>query len=168
MHPYIKAAVAEALRSVTLGKTVDLGSGTGDGGELLRPHTRYLVGVDCDPDAVKVAEERGFYDELHVADVRNYPLDNVDSVALFDSLEHLTKKEGHVLLERCGARYVMLTTPWWSVIPGFISNPEHKCLWSEEELGRLGFETAAYSFMPDIPMFIAYGGIILGSRDSLR
>lgn len=160
----IQRVVAEALKGVTLRRIVDLGCGAGDGGELLRPHTAYLIGIDSDPDALRIAQSRGFYDELHLADMREYPLGDADSVTLFDSLEHVSKDDGYALLEKCRARYTMLTTPWWSIAPGFISNPEHKCLWSEEELRRLGFQTASYSFMPDVGMWFTYGGIIIGVR----
>ncbi len=50
--------------------------------------------------------------------------------------------------------------PWWS-----IPHPGHKCVWSERELNEVGFNTIAYSFMPDLLMYILYGGIILGVKE---
>lgn len=159
----IQHVVSEALKDKQFSISLDLGCGTGDGGEILRSHTRRLIGVDMDPDALSVAGSRGLYDELHLADIREWPLGNADSVALFDSLEHIRKEEGHHLLQRCSDRYTILTTPWYSV--PLLSNLEHKCLWSDEELRRLGFKTTAYSFMPDVGMWILYGGIILAVRN---
>lgn len=163
MHPAIKQAVKAVLRGRCFRKSVDLGCGTGDGGEILRSHTGYLIGVDVDVEALRVAENRGFYDRLVHADARAYGIPwGVDSVFLFDVIEHFPKQDGLRLLRGLGNRFVMITTPWWST--PFLSNPEHVCVWSAEELRAEGFTTASYSFFPDLYMSVAYGGFIVAWR----
>ena len=162
MHPLIQGAVREVLRGRRFRRSCDLGCGAGDGGALVRPHTGYLVGVDLNPRALEEASRRGVYDELHLCDMRAFPLDRFDSVFLFDSLEHIDKPDGYELLERCRGKYVMITTPWWSLWP--FADPGHRCVWTPEELRRLGFETRQYSFTPDIPMALVYGGFTLAWR----
>ena len=48
---------------------LDLGCGTGLGGEPVRPWSRRLVGVDLSPGMIEKARERGIYDDLRVADL---------------------------------------------------------------------------------------------------
>jgi 2-polyprenyl-3-methyl-5-hydroxy-6-metoxy-1,4-benzoquinol methylase len=151
----------EHLKGYHFSRSIDLGCGSGDGGELLRSHTGYLIGVDIDQNALKIARERGFYDELHLADIREFPLDNADSIFLFDSLEHVPKECGYRLLKKCEEKFTMITTPFWNFIN---SNPDHKCTWSARELEGLGFEVQGYSFFPDIGMCVSYGGFFVAIR----
>lgn len=168
MHPYIKAAVMEALKGTMFRKTVDLGSGAGDGGELLSPYTGYLIGVDMDPNALKVAADRGLYDELVHGDIRTFKIPwDVDSVFLFDSIEHLSKEEGYALLERCSDRCIMLTTPWWSL--SLLSPWQwdgHQCVWTAEELRERGFTTEGYSYFPDLWSWLWWGGFTLACYET--
>ncbi|MBA7661604.1 hypothetical protein ES703_69624 [subsurface metagenome] len=159
----IQRVVKNALKGRRFSSSIDVGCGTGDGGVLARPHTNYLVGVDPNTSALREAHRKEVYDELYVGDMRNFPFDSADSVFMFDSLEHISKAEGYRLLEKIGHRFTMITTPWWST--PVISDPSHKCVWSERELNEVGFSTLAYSFMPDFLMYIIYGGIILGVRE---
>jgi SAM-dependent methyltransferase len=163
MHPLIQGVVSKALEGRRFRLSLDLGCGTGDGGVLVKPHTVYLIGVDMDPLALKEAGKRGVYDELHHADIRGFPFDGADSLFLFDSLEHVSKAEGYALLEKARGRFIMLTTPWYST--PLLGNWEHKCVWTEAELRALGFRTEGYSFIPDLFMALAYGGIIVGVRE---
>ncbi|TDH70463.1 hypothetical protein CCR75_000348 [Bremia lactucae] len=47
----------------------DVGCGTGLCGRLLRPHVKYLIGVDISPLMIKKTRDEGNYDELHTADI---------------------------------------------------------------------------------------------------
>jgi len=160
MHIIIQRLVKDALKGRRFSSSIDLGCGTGDGGVLVRPHTDYLVGVDLKTSALREAYCKGVYDELYVGDMRSFPLGSADSVFMFDSIEHISKAEGHRLLDGIGNRFIMLTTPWWGIL-----HPGHECVWTERELNEAGFNTLAHSFMPDILMSIAYGGTILGVRN---
>jgi len=166
MHSAIRELVSQTLGSLLykpqLNRTLDLGCGSGDGGEILRPYTRYLVAVDLDPAKVEAARRRKVYSEVHLGDLRAWRLDGYDSVAIFDALEHIPKEEGEELLDRLGNRVVILTTPWWSFEP--LEGSGHLCLWSPQELQDRGFKTWTRCFLPDFFMFLAYGGITLGVR----
>jgi hypothetical protein len=162
MHWIIRNAVMEHLEGYHFSRSIDLGCGSGDGGELLRSHTNYLIGVDNDPNALKTAESRRIYDELHLADIRKFEIPwDVDSITLYDSLEHIPKECGYRLLKKCEGKFTMITTPFWNFIN---SSPDHKCTWSARELEDLGFEVQGYSFFPDIGMCVSYGGFFVAVR----
>jgi SAM-dependent methyltransferase len=168
MHPAIQQAVTVALLGNRFRRSVDLGCGTGDGGELVKPHTSYLIGVDIDLNALKVAKDRGFYDELVHVDICEFRIPwGVDSVFLFDSIEHISKEEGLKLLRGLWDKFVMLTTPWWSMSL-LLAWPwdGHVCTWSAEELRAEGFTVAGYSFFPDLWMCLSYGGFYVATRKS--
>ncbi len=161
MHIIIKRLVENALKGRKLKSSIDLGCGAGDGGVLIRSHTDHLVGVDLDTSALAEAYRKGVYDELYVGDMRTFPLGSADSIFMFDTIEHISKAEGYQLLDKIGNRFIMITTPWWS-----LPHPGHKCLWPIMELNRMGFTTSAHSFLPDLLMTLGYGGIILAYRSS--
>ena len=48
---------------------LDLGCGTGLVGEQIAPHSCRLAGVDLAPNMIERARERGFYTDLHCADI---------------------------------------------------------------------------------------------------
>lgn len=58
------AAVPQGRWSV-----LDLGCGTGLVGEQIVPHSRRLAGVDLAPNMIERARARGFYTDLHCADI---------------------------------------------------------------------------------------------------
>jgi predicted TPR repeat methyltransferase len=58
------AAVPQGRWSV-----LDLGCGTGLVGEQIAPHSRRLAGVDLAPNMIERARARGFYTDLHCADI---------------------------------------------------------------------------------------------------
>jgi len=66
------ALVLEVLRPFLgegLRDAVDLGCGTGLGGELLRPHAARLVGIDLSPKMLEEAGRKQVYDSLVEADM---------------------------------------------------------------------------------------------------
>ncbi|MBK8209075.1 MAG: methyltransferase domain-containing protein [Rhodospirillales bacterium] len=70
-------------------RVLDLGCGTGLGGEALRPYASLLVGVDLSPDMLKQASRRAFYDGLCEAELTSYCLlqpDRYDLVVAADTL----------------------------------------------------------------------------------
>jgi SAM-dependent methyltransferase len=119
--------------------SVDLGCGNGWLGPSLKKHTDYLIGVDYRQEFLQVALTKG-YDEAVCMDFREYRLPSIaDSVFLFDSLEHIPKECGNLLLDRIGIeRFVMLTTPsrFRSADP---ETDHHLSLWTVNELAELGF-----------------------------
>lgn len=167
MHDFLKGWIADALKRIgrKWNRSVEFGCGTGDGGLLLRQYTNWLVGVDTNPKAVEAAKARGVYDEVHIADARTWPLEGYDSVFAFEFIEHIPKAHGYMLLRRIGDRFVMLSTPLWSLS---LLSPwpwdGHQCVWSEQDFKALGFKTETYSYLPDVTTWILYGGIMLAVR----
>jgi len=157
-------AVKEQIRSILANRTfnysVDLGCGFGDGAEVIRPHTRTLIGVDNDWSKLQVAEATRLYDELHLSDIRIFAiLEQCDSVFLFDSIEHIPKKDGEVLLMRLQKfPFLLLTTPS-KYFPHALDG--HVTVWSESELKRFGFETSTFSL--GVPSLI-YGREIMAVK----
>ena len=70
-HQLIAAALVrlDAHRADTV---VDAGCGTGLVGELVRPHVRYLIGVDMSEPMLAQARQKNVYDKLHCGDLIEY------------------------------------------------------------------------------------------------
>jgi SAM-dependent methyltransferase len=58
-------------RQLDFSLTVDLGCGTGLLGPLLRPYTRFIIGVDLSPKMLVIAEQDkvGIYNHLYIGDM---------------------------------------------------------------------------------------------------
>jgi predicted TPR repeat methyltransferase len=65
-------AILKTEDLVNLSCTLDLGCGTGLCGEILRPKTHYLVGVDLSSNMLERAQVKGCYDECIQDDAVNY------------------------------------------------------------------------------------------------
>jgi predicted TPR repeat methyltransferase len=69
-------AVQRVMRSLghppQFGDVLDLGCGTGLGGAAFRPLAGTLVGVDLSPAMIAKANEKGVYDETHVAKIEDF------------------------------------------------------------------------------------------------
>lgn len=131
----IEYAVEEILAEKDFMYSVELGCGLGGLGVIIRPHTQWLVGVDSNVDYLE--NSNPVYDRLVHADLRACEFSElVDSVFLFEVLEHISKEEGHILLSKLQGKYVLLSTP-----DTFYSDEKtnHLCVWSVEELHTLGF-----------------------------
>jgi predicted TPR repeat methyltransferase len=61
---------------------LDLGCGTGLAGARLRPYAGRLVGIDLSPEMLRLAERRGLYDALEVAEITEWL--GRDGVGRFD------------------------------------------------------------------------------------
>lgn len=72
----LRAVLDRALEQESSGapgwRVLDVGCGTGLAGVAFRDLASYLAGCDLSPRMVAVAEERGIYDELEVADLQTY------------------------------------------------------------------------------------------------
>lgn len=139
---------------------VDLGCGQGVIGSVLKTRAKYLIGVSLEsgePPYLKRLE----YDKYVTSDIRKYIPPKDALITMFDVLEHISKEDGFSLLERLKDHPVILTTP--SKFFKAADGGEHKCVWSEEELRKLGFEVrriAAGVFQP------FYGELLLAAKPS--
>jgi predicted TPR repeat methyltransferase len=68
-HHSVVTALVERIGATHLASVLDAGCGTGLCGPLLRPHCRYLVGVDLSPKMLDLARARHCYDELSAAEL---------------------------------------------------------------------------------------------------
>jgi len=110
---------------------VDLGCGIGSAGRTLRPHFGWLIGVDRNFERVEVAKRRGHYDEMVLADLREYqwPYDT-EAIFLMDVIEHLDYNDGVRILERLSSvPFVVISTP--SKFHEFVTSNMHKSIWDE-------------------------------------
>ena len=114
---------------------VDLGCGNGSMGRVLKKHVSYLVGVEKDRWKLSQAEKTGCYDELVLADIREYDLPSHAVAFLFEVIEHLPVEDGYALLNRIGTR-IVLSTPA-KFFP--IARNGHISGWTAEMLEKLGF-----------------------------
>lgn len=125
-------------------KGVDLGSGWGEAGPILKNHVDYLIGVDINEDWVKQAILRG-YDELILADAKEYDLQNDVQVAfLFDVIEHLPWQCGEKLLDKINwVPNILITTPakYYKEAGKGLT---HVSLWSEEDFQIRGYYTTVF------------------------
>jgi SAM-dependent methyltransferase len=79
-------------------RTLDLGCGEGRGGVELRERGHRVVGVDAAPTMVRLAQETGAYDEVHLGDAAALPLADggVDLVVAYMSLHDIEDLAGAV------------------------------------------------------------------------
>jgi predicted TPR repeat methyltransferase len=68
----LHGAIEATGRPLKFGSLLDLGCGTGLGGEVFRPFCDWLVGVDLSRVMLSKAREKGLYDRLAEADVRGF------------------------------------------------------------------------------------------------
>jgi predicted TPR repeat methyltransferase len=88
--PQVLATVlAPYLEGKTDLKVIDLGCGTGLMAPYLRAHAKHLVGVDIAEKMLELAQQRGGYDELIVADMLAIPLIGYDLVVAADALVYV-------------------------------------------------------------------------------
>ncbi len=125
---------------------LDLGCG---GNSVLRyiPHRYWSVGVEAWKNSLEESKSKHIHDEYILADITRMELieKSVDAVILLEVLEHLTKEEGKLLLEkmtRVARKKIILTTPNGFVPQEDEANPHqlHKSGWEISELKDLGFD----------------------------
>ena len=133
---------------------LDVGCGGFSDLSRFRPQIT-TVGIDVFPAAVNEARANGSHDHYVVADILNESTDDVlskfdgrkfDLVMLYDVIEHLPKKDGYELLEKCEqltSKYVLLKTPNGFVEQGPEFGNEHQrhlSGWFPHDLEGLGYK----------------------------
>jgi 2-polyprenyl-3-methyl-5-hydroxy-6-metoxy-1,4-benzoquinol methylase len=101
---------------------LDIGCGYMSRLSRLRPGIR-TVGVDASPEALAEARALGQHDDYVLADIQKLNPETLlerfdgrpfDLVTLFDVIEHLPKRQGYELLEKCErltSKYILVQTP---------------------------------------------------------
>lgn len=148
-YDYIKSIVAQTDCALTL----DVGCGAFSHLSHFRPAIT-SIGLDVFPQAIERSKAAGVHDDYIVGDILMESSDKLlarvggkkfDLVMLYDVIEHLPKRRGFELLEKCEAltsKYVLLQTP-----NGFLpQGPEfgnefqrHLSGWFPQDLEGLGY-----------------------------
>lgn len=108
----------------------------------------FSVGIELFDLYLQESKRRAIHDGYIKADIMKVKLKPkcFDAVVAIEVLEHLTKEEGHTLIERMemwARKKVVVTTPnGYLPQDGYDNNPlqEHKSGWNTEELQELGFK----------------------------
>ena len=147
---YIKTTLEKSECSLTL----DVGCGGYSHLSRFRPQIT-SVGLDVFPEAIEKSQANGSPDRYIVADIRaesvEQLLSNVggkkfDLVLLYDVIEHLPKKKGFELLEKCeqlASKYVLLQTPNGFLEQGPEFGNEHQrhlSGWFPQDFAGLGYK----------------------------
>lgn len=132
------------------GTIVDLGCGKGVNGFLIRS-SRYLqnaelIGIEANNDYIKFCKKFNLYDQITRHSLPKLPFKNksVNLVLCTEVIEHLTRKEGLVLLNEidriCQGR-VIITTPniFFETMPGDPKD-KHLSIWSIKDFKSRGYK----------------------------
>ena len=134
--PTAKDYTAKLIASEKCLRALDIGCGQSSPLSEFRP-TIWTAGVDAFEDAVNAARSQKLHDAYLVADVLSVePAEIVeqlggqfDLVTMYGVIEHLPKRQGFELLERCEAitkRFLLLETPNGFVPQGPEFGNEHQ------------------------------------------
>jgi SAM-dependent methyltransferase len=143
--PSLKQYVKKELAGC---KTVlDLGCGNGTDSPLPGVALTYSVGVEIYQPYLEECRQKKIHSEYIKADIRKieFKKGSFDAVLMLEVLEHLTREEGELMIDRClrwARKKVIIATPnGYLEQDGYDHNPfqEHKSGWSVEDLHRRGF-----------------------------
>lgn len=101
----VEAAMAEVLGGASLGRLIDIGTGTGRMIELFAPHARTALGIDRSSEMLRLARakigERGLDNaELRQADLYALPMADGDAdVAIIHHVLHFAQQPGAAIVE---------------------------------------------------------------------
>jgi ubiquinone/menaquinone biosynthesis C-methylase UbiE len=151
---------------------LDVGCGQGLVGKYGIHHKNiFAVGVDIYEPDLRIARERGAYDDYILCDVRALPFKEkgVEAVLCTEVLEHLDKEEGEALLkdmEAIARKKVIVSTP-----VGYLhtdpeanrageesANPyqEHKGGWGADELRALDYKVYYNNYLHRLERYLAH------------
>lgn len=149
-HDYTREIVERSECILTL----DVGCGSYSPLSQFRPQIT-TVGLDAFPPAIEEARAKGAHDHYIVADVLTEKLEDLlvncgaqkfDLVTLYDVIEHLPKRRGYDLLERCEeltSKYVLVQTPNGFLEQGPEFGNEHQrhlSGWFPQDFAGLGYK----------------------------
>ena len=131
---------------------LDLGCGKGFNSPLPGMPLTHTLGVDIFEPYLEECRQKKIHSDYIRADIREIEFkdSSFDAVLMLEVLEHFTKEEGRLLLDKCARwarRKVIISTPngymWLDELDG---NPFQKHIsgWSVEELQHLGFSVTGF------------------------
>lgn len=167
--PDARAYTQRILIEPSVKTALDVGCGASSYLSEFRPKIR-TVGLDAFAGSIETARQHNVHDDYITANILEVPVAEIlarnggnrfDLVTLFDVLEHVPKRTGFELLEKCEqltSAYVLLQTPHGFVPQG----PEfgniyqrHLSGWFPEDLQGLGYTVAGCA---GTKALIGYGG----------
>lgn len=132
------------------GNLVDLGCGKGINGFLIRA-CRYLqnaklIGLDVNNDYINFCKKYNIYDQIIKQSLPKLPFNNksINLVLCTEVIEHLTRKEGLILLDEidrtCQGRAI-ITTPniFFETMPGDPKD-KHLSIWTIKDFKSRGYK----------------------------
>ena len=152
--PTAQSYTRNVLAGAECSLTLDVGCGGNSHLSQFRPRIT-TVGLDVFPEAIERARANGSHDRYLVADtltesaerlLSNFDGRKFDLVTLYDVIEHLPKKHGFHLLEKCeqlSSKYVLLQTPNGFLEQGPEFGNEHQrhlSGWFPQDFAGLGYK----------------------------
>ena len=147
----------------------DFGCGTGYGSNVLRKNNRFVIGFDRDEESIEYAKKKYDSKWYICRDLNDFSFTYTDAITMFETLEHLKKKQGKALLDKVNkfANYLVLSTPKDARLG---KNKYHLSQWTIEEIKEClqGFDTVSvfgqdwssgqvvFPFSKQISMFIIF------------
>jgi 2-polyprenyl-3-methyl-5-hydroxy-6-metoxy-1,4-benzoquinol methylase len=162
------------LRYVPGGSVLDVGCGDGSWLASLKNLGWKVEGTDFDPEAVRVASQRGLNVHVGGLEDQGYPPNSFDAITLSHVIEHVPDPEGTirecVRLLKPGGRLVLFTPNASSLCHQFfrqdwrgLEPPRHLHVFSFNSmrtlLDRVGFQEV--SIRPDIGTSVTYESYLL-------
>lgn len=113
----------------------------------------YSLGVDIYKPFIEISQRKGIHQDYLVSDVAsvNFADKSFDAVVLIEVLEHLTKEDGALLLEKIekwARKKIIITTPNGYLPQSALSeNPYevHSCGWSVDEFKKRAYKAYGIS-----------------------
>lgn len=155
-QPDISTFTARLLKDPECQTALDIGCGKHSFLSRFRPRIR-TVGLDAFSGAIEKSRSLGLHDDYILANIIETSAQDLlamnggkkfDLVAMYDLIEHLPKKLGWDLLEKCEQltnRYILLQTPYGFVEQGPEDNniyQRHLSGWFPHDFEGLGYTVA--------------------------
>jgi SAM-dependent methyltransferase len=142
-HPSLISPIMERVLELRPLSILELGIGYGKYGALLREYFPKALIIGVEGWAAYRNENWSKYDEVLIQDFVHVASGNYDLVLMVDSLEHLDKQTGGMLLKKLVGenRRVLVSTPDGEYPQGAVNGNEyerHRATWTATEFVALG------------------------------
>ncbi len=129
-----KIAIVQNFIPDNCERILDLGCGDGLYGKFLKQKTKYLIGVDKNPELVNLCKLLPYYDEVHLKDIYPFSYETKFTVIwASEIIEHLPKLDIFNQLENSTTNLIIATLPN-PISPHFKKDPSHILKYSLKSL----------------------------------
>ena len=130
-YTYFKSEIKQwIIDNVPSSKRIlDVGPGQGTYSDLLRDHGYRIDAVEIWAPYVDQFGLRAKYDNVYIADIREFDIEDYDFIILGDVLEHLNKEEAVALIQKIHLLQIgaMIAVPYMMEQDGAEYGNEHEC-----------------------------------------